>query len=86
MVESDAFRRLKAEHQQTLFVFYGPGPSVVGTYAKHAHSLREALADLNANPLAEGRPFVVTDAFVDAGNGQPTLHVEVMSADRLGAD
>jgi hypothetical protein len=53
-----------------------------------AHSLSEALADLDANEGIEDGPHLVRDAFLEtsAGEEDPVLHVEVVSLPRLLAE
>lgn len=87
MTELDPLARLEIERERTLFMFYGfrwsangePG----GVYFKLAHSLSEALADLEANPgVADEGGYLVSDAFLETGE-EPVLHVELTSLAQL---
>lgn len=79
----DAFSQLVAERQRALFVFYGhraisgePG----GPYFKQAHSLSEALADLEGNSgVADEGGYFVRDAFLEHDDGGLVLRVELIS-------
>jgi hypothetical protein len=92
MGEIDAFDRLQLEHERTLFMFYGfrntDGSQGRG-YFKLAHSLSEALADLQANPaVADEGGYFVRDAFLeisDDDDGDPTIHVELISVQEIAA-
>jgi hypothetical protein len=83
MSEINAFDRLRLEHERTLFMFYGyrrvdgsPGHG----YFKLAHSLAEALADLQASEgVADEGGYLVRDAFLEMADGDAVLHVELIS-------
>jgi hypothetical protein len=83
MTGIDAFDQLALEHERTLFMFYGfrtADGRQGGPYFKLAHSLSEALADLHANAgVADEGGYLVRDAFLEAGEDEPVLHVELVS-------
>ncbi|HEX3510111.1 MAG TPA: hypothetical protein VHT27_03335 [Solirubrobacteraceae bacterium] len=83
----DAFDRLELERERTLFMLYGARKATGGTfrgYFKLAHSLSQAMADLEANPAIAGGPYLVKDAFVEAEEDDaPTVHVELVSVPDL---
>jgi SAM-dependent methyltransferase len=83
--EATPFTRLAFEHKRTSFVFYGFRHADTGEkggdYFKMANSLSEALADLNSNVGISGSTYVIRDLFLEEKDveGEPTLHVEVVS-------
>jgi len=87
----DAFTQLALEHERTLFMFYGftnPDGTRGGAYFKLAHSLSEALADLEGNGGVAHPPggYLVSDAFLEAGeeaDEPPTVHVELVSVESI---
>ena len=83
MPELDAFDQLQLEHERTRFTFYGyrmRDGRQGGPYFKLAHSLAEALADLEANEgVADEGGYLVRDAFLEMGELEPVLHVELIS-------
>ena len=78
------FKELQLQSEQTMFIFHGYRMAKDGErghgYFKHAHSLGEALADIRSSPgvLDEG-PYLVRDAFLAVEEGQPVIHVEIVS-------
>lgn len=79
----DAFDQLELEHERTLFMFYGyrrvNGEWGSG-YFKLANSLSEALSDLHANEGVDSKGgYLVSDAFVEMSEGDPVIHVELVS-------
>jgi hypothetical protein len=85
----DPLSRLELEHERTLFMFYGYGTVEGGQgsgYFKLAHSLSEALADLEGNPgVADEGGYFVKDLFVAAleDDDSPTVHVELISLEQI---
>jgi hypothetical protein len=81
----DPFSQLVLERRRTLFMFYGfrsVNGKREGAYFKHAHSLGEALADLEGNAgIADEGGYLVRDAFVEdvEDDGGAILHVELIS-------
>jgi hypothetical protein len=88
-VSIDAFTQLALEAERTFFVFYGC-KTIDGrltTYSKQAHSLREAFADMEANPGMSDEGYYVQDAFVEKDpEGFVTLHVQLGSVAESVAD
>jgi hypothetical protein len=82
----DAFNQLLVERKPMIFMFYGvryeKDPAKGAGYAKFAHSLSEALADLQ-NGAGVHQPdggYVVRDAFIEeAEDDTATMHVELIS-------
>lgn len=87
MAGLDAFHQLALERERTLFMFYGyrwARGDRGGGYFKHAHSLSEALADLDANEgVADEGGYFVKDAFIESTEDGPVVHVELISAQRI---
>ena len=83
----DAFDQLQIERERTFFTFYGwrrPDGEPGGPYFKLAHSLSEALADLEENSAIDpDEAYVVTDAFLELGEEGPTVHVELRSTEAV---
>ena len=79
----DAFDRLELEHKRTMFCLYGAlytdGTRADGVYFKQAHSLREALADLAANPAMLDVDYLVRDLFLEETENDATVHVELVT-------
>lgn len=76
------FSRLRIERERTLFMMYGvrtkDGQTVSG-YFKLAHSLSEALADLdyNENVAVPVEGYAVRDLFLEDGEDGVVVHVEL---------
>jgi hypothetical protein len=87
----DAFTRLRLESRRTFYVLHGwraADGSVGRDYFKQAHSLSEAIADLEANDCsAEDVTHEIVDVFVSDGDDRDDLqvHVELSPAD-VGTD
>jgi hypothetical protein len=86
----NAFTQLALERRRTGFTFYGfrmadgkPG----GAYHKLAHSLSEAVADLEANAgIADEGGYLVRDAFLEEDDDGGDLHVELVSIAQIVED
>jgi hypothetical protein len=84
--EISTFDRLAFERGLTWFAFYGcrdaeDGGSG-GPHFKAAHSLAEALADLQSEPGVAAEGYFVRDAFLvldEEGPGDHSIHVELVS-------
>ena len=81
----NGFHRLVLQSERSSFTFYGYRMAADGRYGhgyfKLAHSLGEALADLveeNEGVADMGR-YLVRDAFLEASEDGPVLHVELTS-------
>ena len=87
MADVDAFTRLALERERTQFTFYGfrtMDGQEGGPYFKLAHSLSEALADLEANPgVADEGGYLVRDAFLEKTEGEVVIHVELISMEEI---
>lgn len=73
--------RLALERKRMMFAFYGArnaDRSTGGVYFKQAHSLKEAMDDMEANDGIAGGPYLVVDAFIEEDGEGGTLHVEVV--------
>ena len=80
----DRFKELQLQSEQTMFVLHGYRKVKDGErghgYVKHAHSLGEALADIRSRPgVLDECPYLVRDAFLTIEEGQPVIHVEIVS-------
>jgi hypothetical protein len=85
--DADPFTRLRLEAGRTLFWLHGwrrPDGSVGSDYAKQAQSLSEAIADLEANECcADVGGYFVSDAFVVMEEGEPEVHVELVTPNEI---
>lgn len=84
----NAFSQLQLEKERTLFMFYGyrmaATGGVGGGYFKLANSLNEALSDLSTNEgIADEGGYLVRDAFLVMEDGDPSVHVELISVNEI---